>query len=269
MMNSVIHPVTDKDMQYKDLTKDAILGPLFEIGLSNELGRICQGIRDVAVTNTAFFIDLTSIPKDRKITYGKLVCDFKPNKTEKHRVRLTVGGDRLDYSGDTETSTADITTFKNLINSTLSTTKAKMMMMDITIYYLGTPLSTYEYMRLPLTILLQDIIEKYDLKRLAVNGWVYLEIRKGMYGLKQAGLLANQLLQKRLKPFGYYPARHTPGLWFHNTKPTAFSLVVDDFAVKYVTKSDANHLHDALLQHYEITTSWEGTVYSGITLDWY
>jgi hypothetical protein len=109
-------------------------------------------------------------------------------------------------------------------------------------------------MKLPLTILPQEIIEKYDLKRLAVNGWVYLEIRKGMYGLKQAGLLANQLLQKRLKPFGYYPARHTPGLWLHNTKPTTFSLVVDDFAVKYVTKSDANHLRDGLLQHYEITT---------------
>jgi hypothetical protein len=76
------------------------------------------------------------------------------------------------------------------------------------------------------------------------------------------------IITKCLKPFGYYPARHTPGLWLHNKKPTAFSLVVDDFAVKYVTKSDANHLRDALLQHYEITTDWEGTVYSGITLDW-
>jgi hypothetical protein len=122
MMNSIIHPVTGKEMQYKDLLKDAILGPLFEIGLSNELGRIYQGIRNVARTNTAFCIDLTSITKDRKTTYGKLVCDFKPNKTEKHRVRLTVGGDRLDYSGDTATSTADITTFRILINITLSTT---------------------------------------------------------------------------------------------------------------------------------------------------
>jgi hypothetical protein len=90
-------------MQYKDLMKDPDLVPLFEIFLSNKLGRICQGIRDIAGTNTAFFVDLASIPKDRKITYGKLVCDFKPNKTEKHWVRLTVGGDRLEYSGDTAT----------------------------------------------------------------------------------------------------------------------------------------------------------------------
>jgi hypothetical protein len=74
-----------------------------------------------------------------------------------------------------------------------------------------------------------------------------MEIRKGMYGLKQAGLLANQLLQKRLKPFGYYLAKRTPGLGLHNTKPTAFSLVVDDFSVKYITTADAHHLRNALL----------------------
>jgi hypothetical protein len=142
MINAVIHTVTGKEMQYKDLMKDPDLGPLFEIGLSNQLGRICQGIREIAGTNTAFFVDLTSIPKDCNITYGKLVCDFKPNKTEKHQVRLMVGGDILDYSGDTATSTADITTFKILINSTLSTKDAKMMMMDINNYYLGTPLPT-------------------------------------------------------------------------------------------------------------------------------
>jgi hypothetical protein len=67
IMNSVIHPFTGKEMQYKDLIKDAILGPLFEIGLSNELGRICQGIRDVSGTNTVLFINLNNIPKYCKI----------------------------------------------------------------------------------------------------------------------------------------------------------------------------------------------------------
>jgi hypothetical protein len=112
-------------------------------------------------------------------------------------------------------------------------------------------------MRLPISILQLDIIEKYNLTRLSVNGWD-LEIRKGMYGLKQAGVLANQLLQKRLKPLGYYLERHTPGLWLYNTKPMAFSLVVDEFAAKYVTTADAHHLRNALLRHYEITTDWWG-----------
>jgi hypothetical protein len=93
-----------------------------------------------------------------------------------------VGGDRLNYNGETATSTADITTFKILINSTLSTKDAKMMMMDIKNYYLGTPLPTYEYMRLPISILPDEIIEKYHLNNLAVKGWLYLEIWKGVYG---------------------------------------------------------------------------------------
>jgi hypothetical protein len=82
----------------------------------------------------------------------------------------------------------------------------KMMMMDIKNYYVGTPLPTYEYMSLSISILPDEIIEKYHLQNLAVGGWVYLEIRKGVYGLKQAGILESQLLQKRLKPFGYHPA---------------------------------------------------------------
>jgi hypothetical protein len=179
-----------------------------------------------------------------------------------------VGGDIIDYNGETATSTADITTFKILINSTLSTKDAKIMMMDIHYYYFGTPLPTYVYMSLPISILIDEIIDKYCLKKLAVDGWVYLEIRKGMYGLKQAGILENQLLQKRLKPFGYHPARHIPGLWLHTITPTAFILVVDDFTVNYVAEADAHHLRNALVRNYEITTDWVGAVYSGITLIW-
>jgi hypothetical protein len=112
-----------------------------------------------------------------------------------------VGGARLDYSGDVTTSTADITTFKILISSTLSTGDAAMMMMDIKNYYLGTLL---------LSAFLKEIFQKYNLNALAVDGWVYTEIRKGMYGLKQAVLIANQLLQTRSALFGYY--RHATHL---------------------------------------------------------
>jgi hypothetical protein len=58
-----------------------------------------------------------------------------------------VGGDRLDYSSDVATLTAEITTFKILINGTLSTKDAAMMMMDIKNFYLDTPLPRFEYMK--------------------------------------------------------------------------------------------------------------------------
>jgi hypothetical protein len=149
-----------------------------------------------------------------------------------------VGGDRLEYSGNAVTFMADITTFKILINSTLSTEDASMMIKDIKNYYLGTPLPRFEYMKMLLSHFPEEIVQKYNLN--AVDGWVYIEIRKGMYGLKQAGLLANQLMQTRLAPFGYYPVRHTPGLWLHGTRPISFTLMVDDFAVKYVASNTQN-----------------------------
>jgi hypothetical protein len=118
-------------MEYMALMKDPSLQPLWKRVFGNEVGHLFQGIRDIPGTDTCFFVKLTNIPKDRQITYGKIVCDYKPHK--KKRVWLTVGGDRLDYSGDIATSTADITTFKILINSNLSTADAAMMMMDIKI----------------------------------------------------------------------------------------------------------------------------------------
>jgi hypothetical protein len=137
--NAVVQPITGKEMEYMALMKDPRLQPLWTRGFGNKVGRLFQGIRDIPGTDTCLFIKLTNILKDRKITYGKILCDCKPHKKEKERVRLTIGGDRLDYSGDVATSTADITTFKILINSILSTADSAMMMMDIKNYYLGTP----------------------------------------------------------------------------------------------------------------------------------
>jgi hypothetical protein len=138
-------------MEYMALMKDPSLQPLWKRGFGNEVGRLFQGIHDIPGTDTCFFVELKNIPKDRQINYGKIVCDYKPHKKEKECVRLTMGGDRLDYFGDVATPTADITTFKILINSTLSTADAAMMMMDIKNYYLGTPLPRFEYMNMLLS----------------------------------------------------------------------------------------------------------------------
>ena len=89
-------------------------------------------------------------------------------------------------------------------------------------------------MRIPLKLLPDHTIKQYDLEKKALKGMVYVEMRRCVYGLPQAGALAN-LLKERLAPAGYYEVRHTPGLWKHISRPVAFSLV-DDFGVKYVGK---------------------------------
>ena len=81
-------------------------------------------------------------------------------------------------------------------------------------------------------------------------------------------MLAYQLIKKCLKPAGYYPIRESNGLWKHKTRPTIFALCVDDFGVKYFSRNDAEHLLNALREHYEISVDWKGTNYCGLTLDW-
>ena len=82
-------------------------------------------------------------------------------------------------------------------------------------------------------------METYDLKALVGDQrWIYMRIEKVMYGLKQAGIIANQELVKHMDPFGYHPVKHTPGLWVHNSRKTLFSLVVNDFCVQYSSTED-------------------------------
>ena len=95
------------------------------------------------------------------------------------------------------------------------------------------------------------------------------EIRKGMYGFPQAGILDHNKLKKILKPQGYTPVTHTPGLWHHHTRPITFALVVDDFGVKHVGEKHAQHLHDILAANYEgVHEDWTGEKFCRITLKW-
>ncbi len=70
-------------------------------------------------------------------------------------------------------------------------------------------------MRLPINIIPNKIILQYNLRPVLHNGYVYMEILKGMYGLPQTGILANKVLTKRLAIHGYEPTAHMPGLWQH------------------------------------------------------
>jgi len=89
-----------------------------------------------------------------------------------------------------------------------------------------------------------------------------------MYGLPQAGLLANELLEKQLNKHGYHQSKLVPRLWKHEWRPIQFTLVVDDFGVKYVGEEYAQHLKSILEKHYKVTTDWSGCHYIGVTLDW-
>ena len=87
--------------------------------------------------------------------------------------------------------------------------------------------------------------------------------------MAQEGLLANELLAKGLAKHGFNQTPHTPGLWRRHTKPIQFSLVVDDFCIKYKNKQDSQDLSNALEKNYEaVSVEWDGELFCGIKLEW-
>ena len=142
------------------------------------------------------------------------------------------------------------------------------MTADINSFYLETPLDRFEYMKMDLNLFPQEFRDEYNLDAIAKNGHVSMEIRKGMYGLPQAGILANKLLKKQLAKQGYYELPHTPGLWKHISRPITFTLVVDDFGVKYVGEQHARHLVESIKKEYTVEVDWAGELYCGIKLAW-
>ena len=114
----------------------------------------------------------------------------------------------------------------------------------------------------------EDLALHYNLvSKVKSDGYVYTYIRRGMYGLPQLGLLAHQLLEKRLNTEGYSQDKLVSGLWTHSWRPVTFNLCVDDFGVKYVGKQHVDHLMTVLSSHYTIASDWTGSRYLGIDFD--
>ena len=92
-------------------------------------------------TNTVFYVPKSRVPVDRKVTYACMVATIRPYKTEVNRVRVTVGGNILVYPGATTTNCASLATTNCMLNSTISTSDARFMTLDIKDFYYGTPMA--------------------------------------------------------------------------------------------------------------------------------
>eukprot|EP00804_Cyclotella_cryptica_P022477 CCRYP_015112-RA/>CCRYP_015112-RA protein AED:0.28 eAED:0.23 QI:0/0/0/1/0/0/2/0/681 len=214
MCAGVVHPTTGETItSYKKLIACPLLRDVWTTAFGKEFGNLAQGDKKTGEkgTNTMFVMthsQVKNIPKDRTVTYGRVVVDYRPQKDDPNRVRITAGGNLIkDYPGELTTRTADLTTSKILWNSVLSTTGAKFMGLDLKSFYLTAMLDRPEYMKMPLALFPDHIRAQYNLDKHAIHGFVYLELRGAIYGLPQAGTLANKLLRKRLAPHGYYEWR--------------------------------------------------------------
>ena len=121
---------------------------------------------------------------------------------------------------------------------------------DISNFYLMTPLKRPEYAKVKLSDIPEEVIEQYKLcEKVTPNGFVYMMVVRGMYGLPQAGSLGHDLLEERLNKEGYFQSKTVSGLWSHKTRDIKFVLVVDDFGIKYIKQTELDHLIQTLEKH--------------------
>ena len=230
-------------------------------------------------TDTMKFILHSEKPKHRQASYynpqPKLKSVFQVGAdgvqfaTYQYRVRGTYGGNLSDYTGEVTANTADMTTIKVLLNDIISTPGASSLTADISNFYLNNDLEYNEYMTLTSDQVPQAIREKFNLTGdyQDTNGRFMVEIKKGLYGMPQAGKLARDNLVKLLADNDYEECSATTGLFKHKHSGVAFTLVVDDFLIKYLSKDSADHLLSVLKQKYKITEDWSTSKYIGITID--
>ncbi len=157
-------PTTGKQGSLKKLLQGSDT-KIWTKGLGNEWSRLLlHGLgldrppdERITGTGTIFFIKKSAVPHGCKVTYANFVCNIRPQKTKTHGVRMTAGGDKLDYPGDPSAPTVSMLDAKIHINSTISDTKhrARHLGLDIKNYFLGTPMAYYQYIRVPQPVIHQ------------------------------------------------------------------------------------------------------------------
>jgi hypothetical protein len=205
--NSVINEDTGASLEYRHLIKDDSTFPVWNKAAANEFGRLAQGVGyHIEGSNTIFFIPRQAVPKGNIITYGRFVVDICPNKSE-ILWEATSSNIRVMFQHDQRISPR-----QSASGIAPYPLREIYMCLDVKNFYLGTPMDSFEYMRIPVRLIPQEIIEQYNLLPLVSDDHVYIEVQKGMYGLPQERILPKNILARRLAIHGYHQTKFTPGL---------------------------------------------------------
>jgi hypothetical protein len=134
----MVHPTTGETISgYKRLMHDPAMAEVWQMVFGKDFGGMAQGDDKTGQkgTNSIFVVTHTKIKQayvDKvTFTYAQIVVDFRPQKEDPYRIRITAGGNLLTYNGNISTRTADLSTSKLLWNSVLSTDGTKYMYLNI------------------------------------------------------------------------------------------------------------------------------------------
>ena len=133
--NGLVNPDTKETItRYSNTINDTVLRVVWLKAMCIELGRLSRGYKYTKGTQTIQYMtheEIKCIPGYRTVTYARIVVDFRPQKKDPNRVRITVGGNLIDYPYELTTRTADITTSKVMWNSVISMPGANYAVADV------------------------------------------------------------------------------------------------------------------------------------------
>ena len=125
-------------MEYRNLIQYPAKKTVWNPAMSTEVDRLVS-------TKMTRFMKKRNIPKGEKAVYTRLVVDLRPNKAVHERLRMCIGGDKIESVKDTTTRTADLTTWKLYMNGVVSTPGARFAGRYVKDFYLNTPLKKKRY----------------------------------------------------------------------------------------------------------------------------
>ena len=241
MSNSVIDPNTGASHEYCHLIKGPDADQWQQANMI-EINQLTDGclIKGSAGTKMINFIPRSKLPKHKKATYLRVISNYRLSKADPYRVRWTVGGNKIEYTGNTSTPTADLTTAKLVFNSVVSTPNAEFATVDISDFYLFTDMDESEYMWIPIQFLNPEVMAANSKTSFLTDGSSQ-KLRKACTACHKLAALHTTNQFSILSQTDTIRARELTD-WRHVTRPILFSLVVDAFGIKYVGKQHAQHL---------------------------
>jgi hypothetical protein len=186
-------------------------------------------------------------------------------------VRGTIGGDCMSFPHSASSTTASMTCFKMLLNSTVSS-DSNLASAEISDFYLGPDLPDPESLKLYLDTFPEEVLNKLGFTPFVKHDssgkkHTCLDVVKSSYGVGSSGLLSQIRLVAQLHAHDYIQT-DTPCLFRHKTRDITFCLVVDDFATQYKSVSDLQHFTTCLSELFHLKACPECTSFLGFTVDY-
>ena len=89
-----------------------------------------------------------------------------------------------------------------------------------------------EYYKIAIKLIPQEVVDIYELNNKQIDSYIYVKVKKIIYGLVQAGIIVHEALKTHLKPYSYSQERLKQQLWTHKDRDINFTLVVENFSIK-------------------------------------